>query len=221
MTVLTPIRSSSVCSACRRGPTILRVMVLTLLVGCLLGGGVRAQEPAAPQVRAANLVISHNGVPITNWLTIQGVPDSLTLTIVPQDSLGNAVPITGFEIQVWDRWCSASWDGGAGGQVVVRLQPRRRGQTTIQIGCRDAAVGVGGAQETVLAISPGQAEQPGVAYAPGMRYWTAGARLNLMTYSFDFQGDTTFAGKLGFLAEVYGDSVVLGFALVGGIGLGG
>jgi len=43
-----------------------------------------------------------------------------------------------------------------------------------------------------------------------------------MTYKFDFLGDTTFAGKLGFLAEVYGGlEWSSGFALVGQFGLGG
>ena len=108
-------------------------------------------------------------------------------------------------------------------QVVVRLQPRRRGQTTIQIrmsGTRQWVLV--GLRETVLSISPAQAAQPGAEYAPGWRTWTAGTRLNLMTYSFDFQGDTTFAGNLGFLAEAYGGlEWSSGFALVGGIGLGG
>jgi len=175
-------------------------------------------------VRAANLVISYNGQPITDWLVIQGVPDSFTLAIVPQDSLGNVVPITGFEIQVWDPMVLGVLGTEVqASQVVVRLQPRRRGQTTIQIrmsGTRQWVLV--GLRETVLAISPGQVTQPGAAYAPGWRAWTAGARLNLMTYSFDFQGDTTFAGKLGFLAEAYGGwEWSSGFALVGGIGLGG
>ncbi len=216
------VRTTHQSRAC--GATATRVMALTLVVAGVLGGVLAAQEPAPPPVRAAKLVISHNGVPITDWLVIPGVPDSLTLTIVPQDSLGNVVPITGFEIQVWDPMVLGVLGTEVqASQVVVRLQPRRRGQTTIQIrmsGTRQWVLV--GLRETVLAISPGQVEQPGVAYAPGMRWWTAGARLNLMTYSFDFQGDTTFAGNLGFLAEAYGGlEWSSGFALVGGIGLGG
>ncbi|MGH7613887.1 MAG: hypothetical protein ACREMW_07605 [Gemmatimonadales bacterium] len=216
------VRTTHQSRAC--GATATRVMALTLVVAGVLGGVLAAQEPATPPVRAAKLVISHNGVPITDWLVIPGVPDSLTLTIVPQDSLGNVVPITGFEIQVWDPMVLGVLGTEVqASQVVVRLQPRRRGQTTIQIrmsGTRQWVLV--GLRETVLAISPGQVEQPGVEYAPGWRVWTAGARLNLMTYSFDFQGDTTFAGNLGFLAEAYGGlEWSSGFALVGGIGLGG
>ena len=221
MTVHPPIRIDAISNA--RGATAPRVMVLTLLFGCLFGAGLVAQEPAAPQVRAAKLVIGYNGQPITDWLTIQGVPDSLTLTIVPQDSLGNAVPITGVEIEVWDPMVLGLLGTEVqASQVVVRLQPRRRGQTTVQIrmsGTRQWVLV--GLRETVLAISPGQTTQPGAAYAPGWKAWTAGGRLNLMTYSFDFLGDTTFAGRLGFLAEVYGGlEWSSGFALVGQFGLG-
>ncbi len=213
MTGFTPIRST----------TASRVMVLTLL-GCLFGGRVVAQEPATPPVRAAKLVLSHNGQPITDWLVIQGVPDSLTLEIVPQDSLGNAVPITGFEIEVWDPLVFGVLGTEVqASQVVVRLQPRRRGQTTIQIrmsGTRQWVLVE--LTRTVLSISPAQAAQPGAGYGAGWRAWTAGARVNLMTYSFDFLGDTTFAGNLGFLAEVYGGlEWSSGFALVGQFGLGG
>ena len=224
MTVRTPNHSSDRGRVFSRRATAARVMGLTLLLGFLFGGRLAAQEPAAPQVRAANLVISYNGQPITDWITIQGVPDSLTLTIVPQDSLGNVVPITGFEIEVWDpNVLGVLGSEVQASQVVVRLQPRRRGQTTIQIrmsGTRQWVLV--GLRETVLAISPGQPRQPGAEYAPGWRAWTAGARLNLMTYTFNFQGDTTFAGKLGFLAEVYGGlEWSSGFALVGQFGLGG
>jgi hypothetical protein len=107
--------------------------------------------------------------------------------------------------------------------VVVRLQPRRRGQTTIQIrmsGTRQWVLVE--LTRTVLSISPAQAAAPGAGYGAGWKAWTAGARVNLMTYSFDFLGDTTFAGKLGFVGELYGGlEWSSGFALVGGIGLGG
>ena len=223
MIVRTPKHSSDRCRVFSRRATAARVMGLTLLLGFLFGGRVAAQEPAAPQVRAANLVISYNGQPITDWLTIQGVPDSLTLTIVPQDSLGNVVPITGFEIEVWDpNVLGVLGTEVQASQVVVRLQPRRRGQTTIQIrmsGTRQWVLV--GLRETVLAISPGQAQQPGAEYAPGMATWTAGGRLNVALYSYTFLNQTAIDGKAGFIGEGYiGRDFGSGLTLVFGLGFG-
>jgi hypothetical protein len=196
-----------------------------LVVGALVapGGGLWGQVPQGAQegVRAKALVIEHNGVAITDWLLLKAT-DSLVLTIRPVDSLGNAVPVSGFELWVWDRRVlQASVTSVQSSQAVVQFQPREKGQTTIQI----RASGVRQwilihLTETVLAISPGQ-EAPGPG-GGGWRVWTAGARANLLTYSFDFQGDTTFAGQLGFVGELYGGlEWSSGFALVGGIGFGG
>jgi hypothetical protein len=212
MTGFTPIRST----------TASRVMVLTLL-GCLFGGRVVAQEPATPLVRAAKLVLSHNGQPITDWLVIQGVPDSLTLEIVPQDSLGNAVPITGFEIEVWDPLVFGVLGTEVqASQVVVRLQPRRRGQTTIQIrmsGTRQWVLVE--LTRTVLSISPAQAAAPGAAYYPGRASWTAGGRLSAALYSYTFLNQTAIDGKAGFIGEGYiGRDFGSGLTLVFGLGFG-
>jgi hypothetical protein len=182
-----------------------------------------AQQPAGPQVRAAKLVLEHNGQPITDWLVIQGVPDSLTLSIVPQDSLGNGVPVTGFEIQVWDeRVFGVLGAEVQASQVVVRLQPRRRGQTTFQIrmsGTRQWVLVE--LTETVLSISPGQPTPPGVAYAPAMATWTAGGRLSVALYSYTFLNQTAIDGKTGFIGEGYiGRDFGSGLSLVFGVGFG-
>jgi hypothetical protein len=182
-----------------------------------------AQQPAGPQVRAAKLVLEHNGQPITDWLVIQGVPDSLTLSIVPQDSLGNGVPVTGFEIQVWDeRVFGVLGADVQASQVVVRLQPRRRGQTTIQIrmsGTRQWVLVE--LTETVLSISPGQPTPPGAAYAPGMATWTAGGRVSFAALNYRFLQQGSFIGRFGFIAEgFYGRDFGTGLVVVGGLGYG-
>jgi hypothetical protein len=199
--------------------------MLGLVAGVLVvaGGRLSGQEPqgATPGARAKNLVLEHNGAPITDWLLLKPT-DSLVLTIRPVDSLGNAVPVTGFELWVWDqRILQVSGSSVQSSLAEIRFQPRERGQTTIQI----RASGVRQwilvhLTETVLAISPGQ-EAPGPG-GGGWRTWTAGARTNLLTYSFDFQGDTTFAGRLGFVGELYGGlEWSNGLALVGQFGIGG
>jgi len=220
MTFRTPIQNNTVSRAYPRRATAARVIGLTLFVGSLFGGGLVAQQLEQGQVRAKNLVISYNGQPIKDWITIQGVPDSLTLTIVPQDSLGNNVPVTAFEIQVWDPMVLGVLGTEVqASQVVVRLQPRRRGQTTIQIrmsGTRQWVLV--GLRETVLAISPGQVEQPGAAYAPGWKVWTVGGRADIGFYSYSFNNDTVFTGRVGVLGEVFvGREWSSGLTLVAGV----
>ena len=201
-----------------------RAWALVVATGFGVASGLSGQQqPGAPEqvVRAANLVLEHNGTPITDWLLLKPT-DSLVLTIRPVDSLGNAVPVTGFELWVWDqRVIQVASSSVQSSQAVIAFQPRERGQTTIQI----RASGVRQwvlihLTETVLAISPGQ-EAPGPG-GGGWRTWTAGGRASLLTYNFGFLGDTTFAGKLGFVGEAYGGlEWSSGFAIVGGIGFGG
>ncbi len=207
------------------GDRCARVMALAVALGVGSGSALRGQEPvgaiAGPQVRARNLVLEHNGVPITDWLRLKPT-DSLVLTIKPVDSLGNAVPVSGFELWVWDqRILQVAASSVQSSQAVVTFQPRERGQTTIQIRASGVRQWVlVRLTETVLAISPGQ-EAPGPG-GGGWRVWTAGGRANLLTYNFGFMGDTTFAGKLGFVGEVYGGlEWSSGFAVVGQLGFGG
>ena len=220
MIVRTPIRISAMYRVIPCGATAARVVVLTLLLGCLFGVRLVAQEPAAPKLRAAKLVLEHNGLPITDWLVIQGVPDSLTITIVPQDSLGNPVPVTGFEIQVWDPMVLGVLGTEVqSSQVVVRLQPGRRGQTTIQIrmsGTRQWVLVE--LTETVLAISPGQPTAPGAPRGPGWAVWTVGGRSDIGFYSYSFNNDTVFTGRVGVLGELFaGREWSSGLTLVAGV----
>ena len=207
-----------------QGSRLARLAAVALVLGMVGASGLSGQQPpqgAEPVVRAKDLIIEHNGVPITDWLQLKRT-DSVTLAIRAVDSLGHAVPITGFELWVWDqRVLTVASSSVQPGEAVVQFQPREKGQTTVQI----RASGVRQwvlihLSETVLAISPGQ-EAPG-AGGGGWRTWTAGARASLLTYSFDFQGDTTFAGNVGFVGEVYGGHEwSSGFALLGQFGIGG
>jgi hypothetical protein len=199
-----------------------RWLALAVGIGVCSGSALAGQEPggAEQRVRAKNLVLEHNGVPITDWLLLKPT-DSLVLTIKPVDALGNPVPVSGFELWVWDqRVMQVANSSVQSSQAVVMFQPRERGQTTIQIRASGVRQWVlVHLTETVLAISPGQ-ETPGPG-GGGWRVWTAGGRANLLTYNFGFLGDTTFAGKLGFLGEVYGGlEWSSGFAVVGQLGLG-
>ena len=193
------------------------VLVGAALVGSRLGA---QQQPAAQEERAARLVLEHNGVPITDWLILKPA-DSLTLTVKAQDSLGNPVPISGFEIWVWDPNVLGVLGQDVGqSEATVRFQSRNRGQTTIQI----RASGVRQwilvhLTETALAISPGQEAAPGVA--PNRLGWTAGGRFSGGLYRYSFNNNTLFKGQFGVVAEVYGGvEFPSGLELVGGFGLG-
>jgi hypothetical protein len=207
-----------------QGSQLARLAAVALVLGMVGASGLSGQQPpggAEPVVRAKALILEHNGVALTDWLLLKP-SDSLSLTIKAVDSLGNTIPITGFELWVWDpRVLGVLGSSVQSSQAEIRFQPRERGQTTIQI----RASGVRQwilvhLTETVLAVSPGQGRpEPG---AGGWRLWTAGARASLLTYSFDFQGDTTFAGNVGFVGELYGGHEwSSGFALLGQFGIGG
>jgi hypothetical protein len=198
-----------------------RCAVTLLCAAALMGSRLAAQQQPVPgEERAARLVLEHSGIPITDWLVLKPT-DTLTLTIKAQDSLGNAVPISAFEIWVWDPNVLGVLGQDVGqSEVTVRFQSRNRGQTTIQI----RASGVRQwilvhLTQTALAISPGQEAAPGVA--PNRLGWTAGGRLSGGLYRYSFNNNTLFKGQFGVVAEVYGGmEFPSGLELVGGFGLG-
>lgn len=177
---------------------------------------VAAQQPAP----AARLVLESNGTPLTNWVLLKRT-DSLNLTIRAVDALGNSVPITQFEIWVWDpRVLGVSAQEVGEGQAVVHFQSRREGQTTIQIrasGVREWVLVH--LTETALAVSPGVGQAEGLA--AGKAGWTVGGRLSGGLYRYSFNNTTIFKGQYGFVAEGYGGiEFPSGLELVGGLGLG-
>jgi hypothetical protein len=188
-----------------------------------------AQEPAADTTqhpRASDLILELDGKPLTNWVIV-GESDSLVLTVRARDSLGNAVPIWGFEAQVWDSDVLQLLGMEVQpSQAVVRMLPRRRGRTTIALRCS-------GVRQWVLAeyrgkevaVSPGQTQAPGQKpvkpQGPGMSWWTVGGRLDVAFYNYSFNNDTTFAGRAGVVAEAFGGREwSSGLELVGGLGFG-
>jgi hypothetical protein len=185
-----------------------------------LCSALRAQEPPSGQARAARLVLEHNGVPITDWVILKP-SDSLALTIKAVDALGNAVPISGFEIWVWDPKVLGVMGQDVGqSEAVVRFQSRSRGQTTIQIRASGVRQWVlVHLTETVLSISPGQVVAPGVA--PNRIGWTAGGRVSAGLYSYSFNNNTVFDGQYGVVFEGYGGmEFPSGLELVAGMGFG-
>jgi hypothetical protein len=179
---------------------------------------VAQQQPAA-QERAARLVFEQNGTPVVGGVTLKP-SDSLVLTIRAVDSLGNSVPLTGFEIWVWDPGVLGvvAQEVGAS-SALVHFQSRRRGETTIQFRASGVREWVRvQLTETVLTFTPGQPAPPG---APGRMGWTAGGRLSGGLYRYSFNNTTIFKGNFGFVAEGYGGvEFPSGLELVGGLGLG-
>jgi len=178
-----------------------------------------AQQAPAGQERAARLVFEQHGAPIVAGIVLKP-GDSLVLTIRALDSLGNSVPLSGFEIWVWDpRIIGVVAQEVGVSAAVVRFQSRRRGETTIQF----RASGVRQwlrvqLTETVLSFTP-QGAPPGVA--PSRAGWTVGGRLSGGLYRFSFNNTTIFKGNFGFVAEGYGGlEFPSGLELVGGLGLG-
>jgi hypothetical protein len=199
-------------------------MSLRWVAGLVWATGVvpalAAQQAPAAQERAARLVFEQNGAPIGGGVELKP-SDSLVLTVRAVDSLGNSVPLSGFEIWVWDPGVIGVVAQEVGASAaVVHFQSRRRGVTTIQFrasGVRDwVRVQL---TETVLTFSPGQNAPPGVE--PGRPAWTVGGRLSGGLYRFSFNNTTIFKGNFGFVAEGYGGlEFPSGLELVGGLGLG-
>jgi hypothetical protein len=195
-------------------------LAVSLLCAVALVPALAGQQQPAPAERAAKLVLEHNGVPITDWLILKP-GDTLALTIKAQDALGNPVPISGFEIWVWDpNVLGVSGQDVGQSEAVVRFQSRNRGQTTIQIRASGVRQWVlVHLTETALAISPGQEQAPGVA--PNRMGYTAGGRVSGGLYRYSFNNNTIFKGQYGLVAEGYGGlEFPSGLQLVGGLGFG-
>jgi hypothetical protein len=178
-----------------------------------------AQQAPAAQERAARLVFEQNGTAIVGGVVLKPT-DSLVLTIRAVDSLGNTVPLTGFEVWVWDPRVLGLVTQEVGvSAAVVRFQSRRRGETTIQFRASGVREWVRvQLTETVLTFTPGQAAPPG---APSRVGWTVGGRLSGGLYRYSFNNTTLFTGRYGFVAEGYGGlEFPSGLELVGGLGLG-
>ncbi|HKC47164.1 MAG TPA: hypothetical protein VKB63_06140, partial [Gemmatimonadales bacterium] len=79
--------------------------IAAVLVGCVVAPAARAQGTKGislqPGHHGNKLAIDVNGKNLTEW-TVTSIPDTVVITVSPQDSLGNAIPLIGYEIQVFD-----------------------------------------------------------------------------------------------------------------------
>jgi hypothetical protein len=197
-----------------------------VVAAALSGPKLAAQQPAQDTTqtgpRAANLILELSGKPLSNWVVLRET-DSLVLTVRAVDSAGNAVPIWGFEAQVFDPdVLQILGTEVQSDRAIVRLAPRHRGQTTIALRCSGNRSWVlAEYRGTEVAVSPGQPTVPVKRKGPGWAKWVAGARANLAFYNYSFNNDTTFAGRAGFIGELFGGREwSSGLVLVGGLGLG-
>lgn len=145
-----------------------RRLAAVLLAVALVVPAVAAQQPAQDTTRrATDLVLELDGTPLTDWVVLHET-DPLLLTVRARDSLGRAVPVWGFEVEVWDQGVlRVRGTEVQGARALVRLAPGHHGRTTLALRCS-------GTKQWVLveysgrgvALSPGQREAPVVAEAP-------------------------------------------------------
>src|SRR5262249_11889642 len=150
------------------------------------------------------------------------IPDTVVITVSPQDSLGNAIPLIGYEIQVFDEHIMALAGSSIGANSAVsKLVPGHRGQTTIQI----RASGV--RQWVLVELGPstmgiGPRAEPLAQGGPSNNILVAGGRLSYAGYNYSFAPfKSTFSGTGGVVAEAYiGRTYNNGLTLVLGAGFG-
>jgi hypothetical protein len=195
------------------------VVVLALGLTAAAAHGQGTHGVALQRQHGNNLYIEINGQKLGTFLSM-GVPAELVITVSPQDSLGNSIPLTGFEAQVWDSNVVAI----AGTTVMatraeIRVTPRHPGQTTIQVrgsGLRSWVVMELGKEQ--IRFTPGG---PAGERGPSNNVLIAGGRLSYTGYSYSFNNQTTFNGKGGVVGEAFiGRDYNFGLVLVMGLGLG-
>lgn len=200
--------------------------IAAVLVGCLAAPAARAQGTKGislqPGQHGPKLVIDVNGKNLTEW-TVTSIPDTVVITVTPEDSLGNPIALVGYEIQVWDPHVMELAGSAIGANnAVSKLVPRNRGQTTIQIrasGVRQwVLVELG---PTTMGIGPraGPLAQGG----PSNNILIAGGRLSYAGYNYSYVPGKAggFSGTGGVMAEAYiGRTYNFGLTLVLSAGFG-
>jgi hypothetical protein len=199
-------------------------MIAAVLVGCIVAPAARAQGTKGvsfqPGRHGNKLSIDLNGKNLSEW-TVTSIPDTIIITVTPQDSLGNPIPLVGYEIQVWDDHVLGLIGSTIGAnQAVSKIVPRNKGQTTIQVrgsGVRSwVLVELG---PSTLGIGP--RGEPMAQGGPSNNVMTAGGRLSYALYNYDFHNQTAIDGKGGVVLEGYiGRDYDFGLTLVLGAGLG-
>jgi len=180
-----------------------------------------AARGAAQSGGGWRLEIAFNGKPLAGGSVI-ALPDTLVLTVLPQDARGQPIPLVGYEVNVADQNVLVPVGSDIQGrQGTTKFVPRKRGQTTLEVRASGIKQWVRiDVAERALGVAPAEAppqRQNGRSFASPV----AGARLSYAVYEYTFNQQTTFNGDAGFVGELYaGLEYWYGVTLVGGFGFG-
>lgn len=168
------------------------------------------------------LAIEFNGQPLAGG-SVVARPDTLILTVTPQDALGRPIPLVGFQAQPADQGVlMAVGTTFEGNRAVTRFVPRKRGQTTIQVKASGIQQWIQvDVAERALGVVPVAAPPENRAGGNSFAGPVVGARFSYARYEYTFNQQTAFKGDAGFIGEVYaGLDYWYGVTMVGGFGFG-
>lgn len=176
----------------------------------------------AAQTGGWRLQIEFNGQPLAGG-SVVALPDTLILTVTPQDGLGNPIPLVGYEAQPEDRGIIEPVGTSIEGKrAVTRFVPRKRGQTTLQIKASGIKQWVRiDVAERALGVTPVAAPPETGNGGEPFAAPVVGARFSYARYEYTFNQQTAIKGDAGFIGEVYaGLEYWYGVTFVGGFGFG-
>jgi hypothetical protein len=212
--------STSVALWLRRAPMTLCLIALGLVAGRAAAQGTKGVSFQGQ--RGPRLAIEINGIKLTEW-SVMAVPDTVIVTVSPQDSLGNPYPLVGYELQVFDP--EVLFKVGSmveARRAETRLVAKKRGKTTIQVrasGMRQWILVEVGANTLTLSPTANPPAQPGSQQEISSPI--VGVRASYAHYEYTFHQQQTFVGQGGFIGEVYfGKDFGYGVVFVGGVGAG-
>jgi len=167
------------------------------------------------------LEIEFNGRPLAGG-GVLALPDTLVLTVTPQDALGHPIPLVGYDVQVKHQdVLVATGSTVEPRRAVTRFVPGKRGKTTLQIRASGLKQWIQvEVTERELAITPQEAppdDGGGEPFATA----TAGTRFSYAKYDYTFNQQSAIKGDAGFIGEAYvGLEYWWGVVMVGGVGFG-
>jgi hypothetical protein len=176
---------------------------------------------AGAQSGGWRLAIELNGRPLAGG-SVVARPDTLVLTVAPQDELGRPIPLGGYRAEPEDRGVLVPV-----GTTVERTRavtwfvPGKRGRTRLQVKASGITQWIEvDVTERALGVTP-VAAPPAQSADRGWATPVAGARLSYATYEYTFNQQTAIQGDAGFIGEVYaGLDYGYGVTMVGGFGFG-
>lgn len=166
------------------------------------------------------LAIEFNGRPLAGG-GVLALPDTLILTVTPQDALGHPIPLVGYDVQVKNQdVLVATGSTVEARSAVTRFVTGKRGRTTLQVKASGLKQWIQvEVSDRELAITPQEAPQEdgGEPFATA----TAGARFSYAKYDYTFNQQSAIKGDAGFIGEAYvGLDYWWGVVMVGGVGFG-